>query len=85
MGGIHDGLDRIEICIAHIRSTVHYLFGTRSTFAQVGGDFHTDVATKIRRLEHFDAQILLYFAHDFGGVVELEVCVLERLLAIVAV
>ena len=82
MGGIHDCLDGIEICDAHIWSTIHHPFGLISSFAQVDGHNHTDVATEIRRLEHFDAQILLHFAHDFGGVVELEVCVLGSLLAI---
>ena len=40
------------------------------------GHDRTDVASKIRSLEHLDAQILLHFAHNLYSVVELEMCVL---------
>lgn len=34
-----------------------------------------NAASKIRSLEHLDAQILLHFTHDLYSVVELEVCI----------
>ena len=55
------------------------------TIVQESGYGRTNVASKIRSLEHFNAQILLYFAHDLYSVVELEVCVLWNLSATLTV
>lgn len=41
----------------------------------------TNVAPKVRGLEHLNAQILLDLAHDFRSVVELEMCILWHLSA----
>ena len=51
------------------------------TIAQGNGYDRTDIASKIRSLEHFDAQILLHFAHDLYGVVELEMRILGNVSA----
>ena len=46
-------------------------------FTRSGRYDRTDVAAEIRGLEHLDAQIRQDLAHDLGGVVELEMSVLE--------
>lgn len=82
MCGIHNCFDGVEICIAHIGSVQPSTIPLErpGTICRNLG-IRTNVASKIRSLEHFDAQILLHLAHDLYRIIELEVCVLCNLSA----
>lgn len=76
MCSIHNCFNGSEICCAQNQLTIHYRSGNGPNHVTGAESDGTNIASKIRSLEHFDAQILLDSAHNLHSIVEVEMCVL---------